>query len=150
MRSPLHELPAPVRPCTDGAADPPQHPHDLSAPTHGTDRQPLADRTVHSPTRRTSWSATAIPSDGPSATAQVSATIDAILAREIGLDISTIGPDTHLANELSLDSLAMVEVAMVIEDELAISVPDDGIIALETLGDLHVLVATQLDRSRQR
>ncbi len=48
--------------------------------------------------------------------------------------------DTHIVNELGLDSVAVMDFVMEIEDRLDISVPLDRIAEVETLGDLVATV----------
>ena len=53
---------------------------------------------------------------------------------------------THIVNELGLDSVAIMDFVMEIEDRLDISVPLDRIAEVETIGDL---VATLRDLKRK-
>ncbi len=48
--------------------------------------------------------------------------------------------DTNIVNELGLDSVAVMDFVMEIEDQLDISVPLDRIAEVETLGDLVATV----------
>ena len=47
-----------------------------------------------------------------------------------------IGPDTRLQNDLGLDSLAMIDVAVAAEDAFGISIPDDVLEQFQTVGDV--------------
>lgn len=53
-----------------------------------------------------------------------------------------LSDQTHIVNELGLDSVAIMDFVMEIEDRLDISVPLDRIAEVETIGDL---VATMRD-----
>lgn len=53
-----------------------------------------------------------------------------------------LSDQTHIVNELGLDSVAIMDFVMEIEDRLDISVPLDRIAEVETVGDL---VATLRD-----
>lgn len=48
--------------------------------------------------------------------------------------------DTNIVNELGLDSVAVMDFVMEIEDRLDVSVPLDRIAEVETLGDLIATV----------
>ena len=50
------------------------------------------------------------------------------------IDIATVTPESALKNDLGLDSLATMMIAMLIEDEFNFSF--DGEINFETIGDL--------------
>jgi acyl carrier protein len=51
-----------------------------------------------------------------------------------------ISDSTHITEDLGLDSVAMMDFVMEIEDKLDISVPLDKIAEVETLGDLIATV----------
>ncbi len=55
-------------------------------------------------------------------------------------DGRTISDGTHITEDLGLDSVAMMDFVMEIEDKLDISVPLDKIAEVETLGDLIATV----------
>lgn len=55
-------------------------------------------------------------------------------------DGRTITDDTHITEDLGLDSVAMMDFVMEIEDQLDILVPLDKIAEVETLGDLIATV----------
>jgi acyl carrier protein len=59
-----------------------------------------------------------------------------IIAAQLDADESTITPETDLAEDLGADSLDAVELAVAFEEEFGISVPDDDIIAVITVGDI--------------
>lgn len=55
-------------------------------------------------------------------------------------DGRAISDETHITEDLGLDSVAMMDFVMEIEDRLDISVPLDQIAEVETLGDLIATV----------
>jgi acyl carrier protein len=59
-----------------------------------------------------------------------------IIAAQLGADESVITPETDIEDDLGADSLDAVELAVAFEEEFGISVPDDDIIALRTVGDI--------------
>ncbi len=60
-----------------------------------------------------------------------------------GVNLESIGPDTDLALDLNLDSLSRVELAMLLEEEIGVSVEDGDLAEVQTVGQLQAL----LDRS---
>lgn len=69
---------------------------------------------------------------------------EALAAVVADFNPATVGPDTHLAQDLQLDSLDMFEVAMGIEDRLDIDLTDADLDAVSTLADLTALVTATL------
>ena len=56
--------------------------------------------------------------------------------------------DTHLYNELELDSLAVMEMTMDIEDMFDVSIPIDQ--NAETVGDIVCLISREVLRGAER
>ncbi len=61
------------------------------------------------------------------------------------LDPATAPRDTALLGGLSLDSLAMAELAFLLEDLWGIQLQNEELLALVTLGDLEDLLFTRLN-----
>ena len=59
-----------------------------------------------------------------------------IIAAQLGTDESVITPETDIEEDLGADSLDAVELIVAFEEEFGVSVPDDDIIALHTVGDI--------------
>ena len=59
-----------------------------------------------------------------------------IIAAQLGADESAITPETDLEAELGADSLDAVELAVAFEEEFGITMPDDDITAIVTVGDI--------------
>ena len=57
-----------------------------------------------------------------------------------------ITPATRLQEDLGLGSLAMIELAVRLEDELGIRIPDEAAERFRTVGDIEAFVATCLTR----
>ena len=53
-------------------------------------------------------------------------------------------PESRLEDDLKLGSLRTVELIIALEDTLDVSIPDDELASLETLGDLVDLIAARL------
>ena len=67
--------------------------------------------------------------------------------REIGLAASRVlgrtvevSDDTHIMRDLAVDSLALMNIILELEDHFDISIPLDRLASVETAGDLSKLV----------
>ena len=58
------------------------------------------------------------------------------LARHLGLDAKDIADDVLILEDLGANSLDVVEIAMAVEDELGIVIPDEDIVNLRTIKDV--------------
>ena len=73
-----------------------------------------------------------------------------VLIAHLGVDPGRLLGPALLDEDVGLDSLALTEALLVLEDELAISIPDPVQAALRTVGDLVAVVASQVtDSDRQ-
>ena len=59
-----------------------------------------------------------------------------IIAEQSEAPIERIDEDAHLVNDLGCDSLDVIEIAMEIEEQFAIDVPDDTAEKAETVGKI--------------
>lgn len=62
--------------------------------------------------------------------------IKTILGEQLEVDPETITMDTNIADDLSADSLDVVELLMSVEDEFGVEIPDDKIEELKTVGSV--------------
>lgn len=71
------------------------------------------------------------------------ADIEAVVVRELA-KVSDGGPavtsDTNVARDLGLDSVAVMDLTMALEDHFDISIPFDQIAQTETVGQLSELI----------
>jgi acyl carrier protein len=67
-----------------------------------------------------------------------------VLVVHLGVDPAKLEPSARLDEDLGLDSLALTEALLVLEDELAVSIPDPVQVDLRTFGDLVQVVASQV------
>ncbi|MGH3925628.1 MAG: acyl carrier protein [Pseudonocardiaceae bacterium] len=58
-----------------------------------------------------------------------------------GVETSEISPDKSFVDDLDIDSLSMVEIAVQVEDRFGVKVPDDELANLKTVGDAVDYVA---------
>jgi len=74
-------------------------------------------------------------------------TVTDLSLREIGLAASKVlgrtvevTHDTHIGRDLAVDSLALMNIVMELEDTFDISIPLDRLASVETTGDLSKLI----------
>ncbi len=67
-----------------------------------------------------------------------------VLVSHLGVDPVHVTASARLADDIGLDSLGLTEALLVLEDDLAISIPDPVQVELRTFGDLLAAVASQL------
>ena len=63
--------------------------------------------------------------------------VRSIVAEQLGVDLAEIHPDSSILDDLCADSLEIVELMMVLEDEFEIEVPDDAAEAIRTVADVQ-------------
>lgn len=62
--------------------------------------------------------------------------IKGIVARELMVEEAEITLETDILNDLGADSLSVVDLAMALEDEFEIEMPDDELENIKTVGDI--------------
>lgn len=67
------------------------------------------------------------------------------LAELMDRDVSVITLDTRLEEDLEADSLDLVELAMALEEELKLEIPDEDLEGIRTVGDAVEFVAERLN-----
>ncbi|MBQ0059553.1 MAG: acyl carrier protein [Lachnospiraceae bacterium] len=72
--------------------------------------------------------------------------IKAMLAETFCLDENDITVDTNLKEDLDADSLDLVELVMALEDEYDMTIPEDDLLAIQTVGDfINVMKANGVE-----
>lgn len=77
-------------------------------------------------------------------------TVGDVLVTHLGIDPALLVADASLVGDIGLDSLALTEALLVLEDELAICLPDPLQDELRTFGDLVAVVASQVGAGPSR
>ena len=67
--------------------------------------------------------------------------IKEMIAAHLGVDAGTLSEDTDL-EEIGADSLDAVELLVAFEEEFGVSIPDDDVPAIRTLGDVTEYIET--------
>ncbi|MBA2530350.1 MAG: acyl carrier protein [Euzebyales bacterium] len=84
----------------------------------------------------------------PATSGTVRERLQRLLRDEFGLCDAAITDTTDLAGDLLIDSLAKVELAMVVEDELSIGLADTELAEIRTFGELHAAVSARVVRAQ--
>lgn len=59
-----------------------------------------------------------------------------VIAENLNVDLDEITMDANLQDDLGADSLDAVELAMALEEELDVTIPDDVFAEMKTVGDI--------------
>jgi len=68
----------------------------------------------------------------------------AICRVQPGLDENKIIPGALMKEDLDIDSLDLVEIALALEDALGLSLPEDDLDGITTIGDVVSLIEAKL------
>lgn len=71
-----------------------------------------------------------------------------LLSNQLGVKTEECTMDASLQNDLGADSLDIVEVAMAIEDEFKLTVPDEVVPTLKTVGDIVTYIGESATATR--
>jgi acyl carrier protein len=73
-----------------------------------------------------------------------------ILTEELGVQQSQLTTDARLKEDLGADSLSLVEINMALEDRFNLSIPDERLERVQTVGDIFELLAELLQSPSRR
>lgn len=62
-------------------------------------------------------------------------TLREVICRYVDIDPNTLTEETNIRSELGLNSLELINIAVAIEDEFDVEIPDREVGNIETLGD---------------
>jgi acyl carrier protein len=66
-----------------------------------------------------------------------------IIVNSVGCDESVITPEATVKDDLGIDSLAVVELVMALEDAFGISINEEQLKSIRTVGDIVKLVESK-------
>ncbi len=66
---------------------------------------------------------------------EIIAGIAEIIEEVTGIEPSEVTPEKSFVDDLDIDSLSMVEIAVQAEDKFGVKIPDDELANLKTVGD---------------
>jgi len=72
-----------------------------------------------------------------------------LVADRLGVDVEELTPDVSLTDELAADSLDLLEVALALENDFGIVMPEDSLEHVRTYGDLWHTVQLLTGRRRE-
>ncbi len=81
-----------------------------------------------------------------SAVAETEPRVRSVVAIHLDVDPDRLLPGARLGEDLCVDSLAAVELAMVLEDEFDIALPEEVLGCVRTFGDVVSLVQARVEK----
>ena len=72
-------------------------------------------------------------------------TLREVICRFVDIDPNTLTEDTNIRSELGLNSLELINIAVAIEDEFDVEIPDREVGNIETLGDAIKVIEKYLE-----
>ena len=85
----------------------------------------------------------AVAAEGPPSPGDVPGRLQWLVASHLDVDPERLSPEVRLGEDLCVDSLAAIELTMVIEDEFDIALPEDEVGEVRTYGDILALVTAR-------
>ena len=79
-----------------------------------------------------------------SETAEMEPRVRSVVAVHLDVDPKRLKPEARLGEDLCVDSLAATELAMVLEDEFDIALPEEALGCVRTYGDVVNLVGEKV------
>lgn len=70
-----------------------------------------------------------------------------LLAAQLEMDIDKINGDTDIVNDLGADSLDVVEMIMMLEEEFGIVITDESIYGYKTVGEIASFIQKIVDEN---
>lgn len=68
-----------------------------------------------------------------------------VICRFVDIDPNSLTEDTNIRSELGLNSLELINIAVAIEDEFDVEIPDREVANIETLGDAIKIIEQYMD-----
>jgi acyl carrier protein len=84
-----------------------------------------------------------------SETTEMEPRVRSVVALHLDVDPARLQLGARLGEDLCVDSLAAIEMAMVLEDEFDIALPEEVLGCVRTYGDVVTLVAERVERRMQ-
>jgi len=66
---------------------------------------------------------------------EITAGLAEIIEEVVGIEAADVSPEKSFVDDLDIDSLSMVEIAVQTEDKYGVKIPDDELANLKTVGD---------------
>jgi len=75
---------------------------------------------------------------------RIESEVRAILAEQLGVELSELRPEANILDDLGADSLDVVEMVMCLEEAFEIELPDDEVETMRTIADVERFVSSAL------
>lgn len=76
---------------------------------------------------------------------EISEKLKQIIANQLRIEAESIEDTTDIVEDLGADSLDIVEILMVIEEQFGVSIPDDEVINLKNISDIQAYIEANMD-----
>lgn len=76
--------------------------------------------------------------------AKIAERVTKVIKEQLGISLYRITPELSLVEDLAMDSLDLVEMAMAMEDEFTLELADDQCVACETVQDVIDMIAREV------
>jgi len=73
-----------------------------------------------------------------------------ILVEQLGVEKSQLTHDARLEEDLGADSLELVEIAMALDEQFHISLPDEALERISTVGDIFDVLSEFVGKSQPK
>ena len=77
---------------------------------------------------------------------EVASKVTAIIVDKLGVEESQVIPEASFTNDLGADSLDIVDLIQTIEDEYDLSIPDEAVESIKTVGEIKLKRFLQLEK----
>ena len=67
-------------------------------------------------------------------------TIKELIAKQLNKPVAEVTEDKEVVKDLGADSLDVVELLISLEDEFGVSIPEDDIVNVKTVGDIVAML----------
>lgn len=81
---------------------------------------------------------------------EVLVAVRAAMESEFGLDPAALAPETHLLDDLDLDSIDLVDLAVTLEESTGLRLEEEELKAIRTVGDAAEVIHAGLARRGPR
>ena len=68
-----------------------------------------------------------------------------VICRYVDIDPAKLSAETNIRSELGLNSLELINIAVAIEDEFDVEIPDREVMNIETLADAVKIIEKYID-----
>jgi acyl carrier protein len=77
---------------------------------------------------------------------KIEATINKLLIEEFEIDEKVIKPEAHLKDDLGLESLDFVDIAVIVQKEFGLTLKGEDMTSIRTLNNLYDYIQTCIEK----